>query len=123
MDDLVRSQLVMLVPEAAQYLGLALHELATNAAKYGALATPAGKVQIAWQASGGAGQERRLRFTWHESGSPPANTSNHQGFGQTVLREIVPGMLGGTADLAFAAGGITWTLDAPLDKIETTKLG
>jgi PAS domain S-box-containing protein len=140
MDDLVRSQLVMLgeadadritvdgapimlVPEAAQYLGLALHELATNAAKYGALATPAGKVQIAWQASGGAGQERRLRFTWHESGSPPVNQSDRQGFGQTVLKEIVPGMLGGTADLAFAAEGITWTLDAPLDKIEAAKLG
>ena len=133
-DDLVSSQLallggtdadriaiegaaVTLVPEAAQYLGVALHELATNAAKYGALATPAGKVQVAWQTREGHDRAQRLVFTWRESGGLAVGPPDGKGFGRVVLEEIVPGMLGGTAAVAFAADGMTWTLDVPLDKI------
>jgi PAS domain S-box-containing protein len=138
-DDLVRSQLallgatdadkiaidgvsMMLFPEAAQYLGLALHELATNAVKYGALAAPAGKVHIAWEAREDADQGQRLVFTWKESGGPPASQPDHKGFGHVVLEDIVPGMLSGTSAVAFAAEGLSWTLDGPLDKIVTAKI-
>ena len=136
-DDLARSQLallgatdadrividgasMMLIPEAAQYLGLALHELTTNAVKYGALATPAGKVRIAWEAREDASQRQRLVLRWRESGAPAASQPARKGFGHVVLEEIVPGMLEGTAVVAFDAEGMTWTLDAPLDKIVTT---
>lgn len=136
-EDLVRSQLallegteagrimidgpsMMLFPGAAQYLGLALHELATNAAKYGALAGSAGKVRVTWEAREDANQGQRLVFSWQESGGPVASQSDRKGFGHVVLEEVVPGMFGGTAAVAFGAEGMTWTLDAPLDKIVTS---
>jgi len=136
-EDLVRSQVallegtdvdrtiidgpsLMLGPEAAQYLGLAVHELATNAAKYGALSVPAGKIQIAWQEKQGRDGEQRLVFTWREADGPAGSLPDGKGFGHVVLEEIVPGMLGGTATLAFGEQGMSWTLDVPLDKIVTT---
>jgi PAS domain S-box-containing protein len=136
-EDLVRSQVallegtdvdrtiidgpsLMLGPEAAQYLGLALHELATNAAKYGALSVPAGKIQIAWQEKQGRDGEQRLVFTWREADGPAGSLPDGKGFGHVVLEEIVPGMLSGTATLAFGEQGMSWTLDVPLDKIVTT---
>jgi two-component sensor histidine kinase len=92
------------------------HELATNAAKYGALSVPAGKVQIAWQESEGhSRQRRRLIFTWRENGGPIVNKPRQKGFGHMVLEEIVPSMFGGTGTLTFADNGLTWTLDAPID--------
>jgi PAS domain S-box-containing protein len=106
---------MMLAPEAAQNLGMALHELATNAAKYGALSVPAGRVQIAWQQREGSSQQRWLVFTWQESGGPIVQTPDQKGFGHVVLEEVVPSMFGGTGILAFADGGLTWTLDAPID--------
>ena len=137
-DDVVRSQVallggtdpdriviegapIMLAPEAAQNLGLALHELATNAVKYGALSVPAGKVQIAWRQSERPGHEQRLLFTWRESGGPTVSQPGRKGFGHVVLEEIVPGMFGGTGTLVAAADGMTWTLDVPVDKIVTGK--
>jgi PAS domain S-box-containing protein len=137
-DDIVRSQIaflgrtemdrisiggqpLMLTPEAAQYLGLALHELATNATKYGALTIPTGKVQIAWQERDGPEQVQRLVFTWRESGGSSVSMTGRKGFGHVVLEEIVPGMFGGTATLALASEGMTWTLDVPLDQIVTAE--
>jgi two-component sensor histidine kinase len=111
----------MLTPEAAQYLGLALHELATNATKYGALTIPTGKVQIAWQERDGPEQVQRLVFTWRESGGSSVSMTGRKGFGHVVLEEIVPGMFGGTATLALASEGMTWTLDVPLDQIVTAE--
>ena len=84
-DDLVRAQLaafgmekvachgerIMLRAEAVQNVALALHELATNASKYGALSVPAGKVNIDWAREHGDAGERNLRLTWRESGGPP----------------------------------------------------
>jgi len=127
-DDLVRSQLaflgpsdadrieiegvsMMLAPEAAQNLGLALHELATNAVKHGALSVPAGKVQIAWREMDGRNGEQRLVFTWRETGGAGVQQPDRMGFGHLVLEDIVPGMLGGSATLAFAPEGILWTLE------------
>jgi PAS domain S-box-containing protein len=128
-DDLVRSQLaflapgdanrieidgpsMMLVPEAAQNLGLALHELATNAVKHGALSVPAGKVHIGWQKMEGRNGEERLFLTWRESGGAEVRPPERRGFGHPVLEDIVPGMLGGSATLSFAPEGVLWTLEA-----------
>jgi two-component sensor histidine kinase len=100
---------------------LALHELATNAAKYGALSVPAGRVHIAWRQSESPGQEQRLVLTWRESGGPAVSQPGRKGFGHVVLEEIVPGMFGGTGTLVAVDGGMTWTLDVPVDKIVTAK--
>lgn len=136
LGDLVRSQLaflgqgdtarieiegdsMMLAPEAAQNLGLALHELATNAVKHGALSAPSGKVRIAWEVTEDADHEPRLVLAWRESGGAPVEPPRHKGFGHVVLEDVVPGMLGGTAALAFAPEGINWTLDVPLSGVRT----
>lgn len=133
-DDLVRSQLaflgqgdsariefeggaVLLAPQAAQNLGLALHELATNAVKHGVLATRAGKVEIAWNVVKDSTGEQRLRLTWRESGAGPINPPGRRGFGQAVLEEIVPGMLEGTARMHFLVEGLLWELDVDLRAI------
>lgn len=127
-DDLVRSQLaflgqtdrdrieiegdtMMLAPEAAQNLGLALHELVTNAVKHGALSQPAGRVEIAWSTTENEKGERRLHFSWRERSAADVRPPTRRGFGHTVLEDIVPAMLGGTASLNFAPEGTTWTLD------------
>jgi PAS domain S-box-containing protein len=107
---------MMLAPEAAQNLGLALHELATNAVKHGALSTPAGAVTIKWNVRQEPGGDQRLLFAWREHGGVAARPPRRRGFGHVVLEEIVPGMLGGAATLAFAPEGVTWTLDVALGR-------
>ncbi len=108
---------MMLAPEAAQNLGLALHELATNAVKHGALSSPAGGVAIRWSVRREPDGEERLLFTWRESGGVAAKPPSRRGFGHVVLEEIVPGMLGGAATLAFAPEGVAWTLDVALGRV------
>jgi two-component sensor histidine kinase/PAS domain-containing protein len=126
-DELVRSQLghyrdfvggrivldgpdVRLEPEAAQNIGLALHELGTNSSKYGALSVPTGRVEIAWEfLPGSAG--RSLRFTWRETGGPPARPPSRKGFGYAVLERLVPRALGGHADISYGPGGLSWSVD------------
>lgn len=132
--DLVRSQLrflgpvdadriaiegeaMELSPAATQNLGLALHELATNAVKYGALSVQGGKLHITWQIGEGADGGRKLIFSWRESGGPTASPPTRKGFGHMVLEEIVPGMFGGAATLTFAGGGLAWSLEAPLEQV------
>ena len=103
-----------LSPKAAEQLGLALHELATNAAKYGALSCPAGKVDMTWQIED---KESTLNFSWKECNGPPgAAAPGHRGFGHLVLTRVVPISLDGRASLEFQAEGVTWVLIAPLDR-------
>lgn len=99
---------VMLKPEAVQNIGLALHELATNALKYGALSVPEGEVSIEWSS-----MADRLRVDWRESGGPLVRAPERRGFGHVVLERGVPQALGGEATLDFAPSGVTWTLEFP----------
>jgi two-component sensor histidine kinase len=115
----VEGKSMILTPEAAQNFGLALHELATNAVKHGALSTPAGGVAISWAVRREPDGEERLLFTWRESGGVTARPPNRRGFGHVVLEEIVPGMFGGAATLAFAPEGVAWTLDVALDRVSS----
>ena len=75
---------VKLPPGIATSLGLVLHELSTNAAKYGALSVPAGKVEISWIVEG-AGKNRQLRLDWRETGGPPVTPPREKGFGSTLI--------------------------------------
>jgi len=108
---------VELTPTAVQNIGMGLHELATNAAKYGALSVPAGRVSVRWQietSASGASGPALLRLDWTERQGPPVRPPARQGFGRTVLERVVPEALDGEARLDWAAEGLTWRLDVPL---------
>ena len=79
---------LVLSPQAAQSFALALHELATNAAKYGALSVPGGRVVIGWSVDSpnGSGQ---FTFHWQERDGPPVSPPQHKGFGSTVLEQVM----------------------------------
>jgi PAS domain S-box-containing protein len=101
---------VLLTPLSAQYLGMALHELSTNAVKYGALSGPEGRIRIEWQLRG-ASDKRHFQMTWTERGGPPARPPQHKGFGHLVIERMVAEALQGKVKLEFAPAGLSWTLD------------
>jgi two-component sensor histidine kinase len=121
-DDLVRAQLaafgmekvdchgprVMLRTEAVQNVALALHELATNASKYGALSVSAGKVNVDWVREMAESGERILRLTWRESGGPNVVPPSQKGFGCFVLERVTVNALG-EGKLEFNPEGLVWT--------------
>jgi PAS domain S-box-containing protein len=82
---------VLLEPGTAQMVGVCLHELATNAAKYGALSRPQGRVRIAWSQT----SDGRLVLSWSETGGPPVSPPMRQGFGTRVMKQMVEGQLKG----------------------------
>lgn len=91
---------------AAQTLGMAIHELATNAGKYGALSNDTGRVTINWQILPGANGEDRLNITWIESGGPTVVAPDHRGFGSVVLGRMAEHGLNGAARTEFGPGGL-----------------
>jgi len=91
-----------------QNVALALHELATNASKYGALSAPNGKVDISWAFEIDDGGERVLRLTWRESGGPKAKPPVQKGFGCFVLERVTVNALG-SGGLEFRDDGLVWT--------------
>jgi PAS domain S-box-containing protein len=101
---------LVLTPNAVQNLGLAFHELATNAAKHGALSVPQGKVSIAWRRDAAAD---RIAVEWRESSGPAVAPPQRCGFGRALLERIVPRALNGTAKFAYAPAGLVWTLEFP----------
>ncbi len=112
-DRLVLSgPLVSLKPEAAQNIGLALHELATNASKHGALSTPSGRIEIGWEIESRDGH-RRFRMNWRESGGPEVSKPSERGFGSTVVETMVSRALDGDAQLEWKPHGIEWHLSVP----------
>jgi two-component sensor histidine kinase/PAS domain-containing protein len=94
-------------------VSLVLHELATNAAKYGALSVPDGRVRLSWQVEH-ADEERRVRLHWQESGGPPVTPPQAAGFGTELIRRAFGFELGGTADLAFEPEGVRLEASFPL---------
>jgi two-component sensor histidine kinase len=108
---------VMLSAEAGQVLGMVLHELVTNAAKYGALSAPAGRVSISWRVPVSSSASDRLVFNWRESGGPAALSPNRSSYGTGVIRELIPYELGGTVEYVLAPEGAHCQLDIPLARI------
>ncbi len=101
-----------LTPAAAQGIGMALHELATNASKYGALSDSSGRVSITWRITDGA--EPNFEMRWLEGGGPPVVPSTRKGFGQTVIGPMVEAAVSGTAEINYPESGLSWTLIAPI---------
>jgi two-component system CheB/CheR fusion protein len=108
---------VLLRPRAALALGLVLHELATNAVKYGALSVGTGCVNVVWNVEGDGDGEagRRLVIRWRESGGPPVGKPARRGFGSELIERQVGYELEGEVGIEFAPGGLAATLTIPLN--------
>jgi PAS domain S-box-containing protein len=113
-SDLMGSRIVTHGPKlrlnaaAAQAIGLALHELATNAGKYGALSTDMGRVDISWEVD-----RDTLTMTWAERGGPPVTPPKQQGFGSTVIASLAKTTVGDEVQLDYAPSGLVWSLTCP----------
>lgn len=105
---------VALWPQGALTLAMTLHELATNAAKYGALSTGAGRVGVTWQREEEDGGEPRLRLEWRESGGPPVTPPSRTSFGTMLIERIAGAELGGASELVFAPEGVICRILAPI---------
>jgi PAS domain S-box-containing protein len=103
---------LIVTPEAAQNIGLAVHELSTNAAKYGALSVPEGRVKVRWD-HGEASDGGRLQLSWVERGGPEVIQPSRRGFGQVVTEQLTARALHGSANLLFERSGVCWTLNIP----------
>lgn len=106
---------VTLSADAVQSVGLALHELATNALKYGALSVAAGTVRVVWTLQA----DQALAIAWSEQGGPPVVAPSRTGFGSTVLDRMAAASVDGVVDLEYATGGLTWTLAIPAKHVQT----
>ncbi|WP_221930861.1 PAS domain S-box protein [Telmatospirillum sp. J64-1] len=101
-------------PRMALSLSMTIHELSTNATKYGALSSPAGKVTIVWQVEQDGEGRRHLFWRWTEQGGPPVRPPARKGFGTRLLEWGVAHELKADASLAYGLEGVTYTLRAPL---------
>jgi PAS domain S-box-containing protein len=104
----VRGPTLRLKAASAQAIGLALHELATNAGKYGALSTDSGRVDVGWGIAGGT-----LTMSWTEHDGPPVSAPKRRGFGTIVMETMAQRSVDGAVDLDYAPSGLTWRLTCP----------
>ena len=102
-----------LAPQTAIAVAMAVHELATNAAKYGALSNSSGRVLIAWSMAGPP-QRPHFSLTWREAGGPPVRPPTRRGFGTTLIERGFAGESGGSAVLQYEPAGLVCRIDIPL---------
>jgi len=100
-------------PKSAVAISIALHELGTNAAKYGALSTERGSVAVRWTTGG-----ERFRLTWEEVGGPPVRPPTRKGFGSRMIERGLAVELQGSARIDYRPTGVVCAIDAPLDAIQ-----
>jgi PAS domain S-box-containing protein len=134
-EDLVRAQLehfadlvgsriavggarLRLSAAAAQAIGLALHELATNAGKYGALSADAGRVDVSWRT-----EANTFTMSWTECDGPLVSPPKQRGFGTEVITAMAERSVGGKVDLDYSPPGLTWRLTCPAVNVLTPILG
>lgn len=99
---------------AGQALGMALHELATNAVEHGALSTAHGRVEIAWRIATPTAGAPSLVFEWRELGGPPVAEPNPPGFGSTILNAVITQALDAKVTYEMAGSGAVWCFEAPI---------
>ncbi len=107
---------LILPPKHALALSMALHELATNAGKYGSLSVPEGRVSVTWTTHM-EGHRPRLQLQWMETGGPAVVPPTRRGFGTRLINEGVPYELDGEVTLEFPPSGVTCTIDVPLEVV------
>jgi PAS domain S-box-containing protein len=119
--DLIGSRIAMrgppllLKPASSQAIGLALHELAANAGKYGALSTDTGRVDVAWQTDDGT-----FDMSWTETDGPPASKPKRRGFGTLMMKAMLERSVCGTVDLDYPHSGAIWRLTCPVANVQGT---
>ena len=107
---------ILLNTQAAQNFAMALHELATNAAKYGALSDEAGQVLVTWSTSELNGR-REFHFRWEERGGPPVAEPEQRGFGSAVLEQVMAEYFDKPPQITFASSGVTYELSGSLEAL------
>ncbi|WP_312364825.1 PAS domain S-box protein [Ensifer sp.] len=103
---------IMLSPRHALAIGMAAHELATNAAKHGALSVESGHVDVSWSLHR---VDKTLNIAWRETGGPKVAPPSRNGFGRLLLERVVGSDLGGDVELDFAKTGLRYTINMPYD--------
>jgi two-component sensor histidine kinase len=109
----VEGPAVYLAPTASHALAMVIHELVTNAAKYGALSQPNGHVSVRWALPPKHTPVPTLRIEWKETGGPKVSLPARQGYGSSVIRDLLAYELGGRVDLAFEPEGVRCTMEMP----------
>lgn len=112
---IIRGPDIQLNAATAQTLALVLHELATNATKYGAMSVPTGRLDVGWQIASHEGRPT-FRFRWKESGGPSVGTPTRRGFGRTLLNQRL-GHGGTLPEISFAPEGLTYEVSSPLSSV------
>jgi two-component sensor histidine kinase/PAS domain-containing protein len=115
---LVSGQPVWLAPSVSLSLALALHELATNAAKYGALSAERGTVSVSWEVAGPL-HAPRLKLRWVERGGPPVSPPTRKGFGSRLIERSLAAEIDGAATIDYAAGGVVCVIETPIRRGST----
>ena len=110
-NTVVEGPEIVLAAAATQATAMVLHELATNAAKYGALSTPRGQVRVRWQRLSNAGVPTKLKLEWLEAGGPTVVPPTETGYGTSVIRDLIPYELNGAVALTFGPSGVTCTIE------------
>jgi PAS domain S-box-containing protein len=108
---------VTLSAAETQAVAMVLHELVTNAAKYGALSTPDGQVSVRWDRRTNGHGVGNFLFVWRELGGPRVAREAPRGYGTRLIRDLIPHELGGRVDLVFASDGVTCTIEIPLEHV------
>jgi PAS domain S-box-containing protein len=107
---------VILTVKASQTFALVAHELATNAAKYGALSALAGRLHVTWEVVGSP-DDRQLVFDWREEGGPPASPPTRRGFGTTLVSAVAGAEFGCVPELIYGPEGFRYRFTAPLARL------
>jgi two-component sensor histidine kinase len=105
---IARGSKLRLKAASAQAIALALHELATNAGKYGALSTDTGRVDVGWGIANDT-----FTMSWTEREGPPVSAPHSRGFGTTVMEEMAERSVDGAVELDYALSGLSWRLTCP----------
>ena len=107
---------LILASQQAEAFGLAIHELTTNAAKYGALSQDLGRVRLSWRLENGQDDCKTVAFCWHESGGPRVEPPTRVGFGTLLIKRNLEGVFGVPVSLDFAPDGLRWSFSCAADK-------
>jgi PAS domain S-box-containing protein len=107
---------ITLAATATQSVAMVLHELVTNAVKYGALSTADGRVSVSWDRRWSGDAPTHVVIEWRELSGPPIMAPIQSGYGTSLIRDLIPHELGGTVDLAFASDGVCCRIEIPIEQ-------